>query len=552
MLRPSATTVASKFIALLLTAALASCGGGGANVPTGSGPTGPAAGGAAAPVAVSGTLSGLAAGSSIILTDNGGDLLTLTANGSFTFSARLSAGSTYNVQVKMPPSAEYCIVANASGTIGSTDVTNVAVTCSPTPLYSVSGTLSGLRTGDVVAVQNNAANTLTLRENGAFTFSAPLQNNAPYNVTVSLPPASGPCVVLNGSGAIAGANIINLVVSCNTVSTLAGSGAAGALDGTGASATFSAPLGVTVDPAWNVYVADTANNKIREITPLGVVTTFAGSGVAGAANGAGASATFSAPGGVAAGASSIVYVADTNNNMIRMAGISPNADTLGVQVSTLAGTTLAGSADGTGIAASFDHPSGIAVDSAGNLYVADTNNNRIRKIVVVSVASSPSTGVVSTLAGSSTAGAADGAGTAATFNHPVGVAVDAAGNLYVADTGNNKIRKITPAGVVTTLAGSGATGSTEGAGTAASFNAPTSVSVDSAGNVYVADKGNNKVRQITPAGIVQTWAGTGAAGAANGTGAVATFNAPAGVAVDSGGNTYVADSANNIVRKISP
>ncbi len=540
MSRYSATTVAFRFLLLALAASLACCGGGG-------GGDQPAPGNPA----VSGTLTGMPTGSSIVLTDNGGDPLTVTANGRFTFPARLPPNSTYYVQIKMPPPMAYCIVTNGNGTIRYTDVTNVAVTCSSTPLYTVSGTLSGLRTGDIVSVQNNAADALTLAANGPFTFSAALQNNATYNVTVLAQPASGPCTVLNGAGAIAGANIASVVLSCNTVSTLAGSGVAGALDGSGAAATFSAPLGVTVDSIWNVYVADTANNKIREVTPLGVVTTFAGSGVAGAADGTGTTATFNAPGAVTVDTASNVYIADTNNNEIRWAAIPVGAETLAASVTTLAGTTVAGSADGPGATAAFDHPAGIAVDSAGNLYVADTNNNRIRKIVVIPGLVSP-TGVVSTFAGSNNAGSADGTGTAATFNHPMGVAVDAAGNIYVADTGNNKVRKITSAGVVTTLAGSGVAGSADGTGAAASFNSPTSVSVDFAGNIYVADKGNNKIRQITPSGIVQTWAGTGAAGALDGTGAAAMFNVPAGLAVDSGGNTYVADSANNTIRKISP
>ncbi len=545
MFRHSAMSVVLKVIMLGLAASMASCGGGGGG---GGGAGGNPLGSNAT---VSGTLTGMPAGSSMVVTDNGSDPLTLTANGRFTFPAHLSPGSTYYVQIKMPPPSTYCIVTNGNGTIGFTNVTNVAVTCSTTPLYSVSGTLSGLRTGDVVAIQNNLIDTLTLGNNGLFTFSSPVQNNASYNVTVFAQPSAGPCTVLNGAGAVTGANVTSVLVSCNTVSTLAGSGVAGATDGTGIAASFSAPLGVTVDPLWNLYVADTANNKIREVTPLGVVTTFAGTGVAGALDGTGATATFSAPGAVTVDPSSNVYIADTNNNEIRWAAIPVGAETLVASVATLAGTTVAGFADGPGATAAFDHPAGIAVDPVGNLYVADTNNNRIRKIVVIPGLVSP-TGVVSTFAGSNTAGAADATGTAATFNHPMGVAVDAAGNVYVADTGNNKIRKITPAGVVTTFAGSGTAGSADGTGTAASFNTPTSLSVDSAGNVYVADKGNNKIRQITPTGVVQPWAGTGTAGALDGTGAAATFNAPAGLVVDSGGNTYVADSANNTIRKISP
>jgi sugar lactone lactonase YvrE len=184
----------------------------------------------------------------------------------------------------------------------------------------------------------------------------------------------------------------------------------------------------------------------------------------------------------------------------------------------------------------------VAVDSSGNVYVADYGNNMIRKIT--------SAGVVTTLAGSSTtSGSADGTGTAASFNNPMGVAVDSSGNVYVAD-GNNMIRKITSAGVVTTLAGTIAGGSANGTGTAASFNNPTGVAVDSSGNVYVADCSNFMIREITSAGVVTTLAGSTTYGSANGTGTAARFYNPNGVAVDSSGNVYVADYDNNMIRKI--
>ena len=211
-------------------------------------------------------------------------------------------------------------------------------------------------------------------------------------------------------------------------------------------------------------------------------------------------------------------------------------------VSTLAGST-SGYTDGTGTSAQFDYPIGVAVDGAGNVYVADGYNHRIRKITT--------SGVVSTLAGSGTSGYTDGTGTSAQFDYPTGVAVDGAGNVYVADQVNHRIRKITTSGVVSTLAGSGTSGYTDGTGTSAQFSYPTGVAVDGAGNVYVADYDNHRIRKITASGVVSTLAGSGTYGYTDGTGTSAKFYYPTGVAVDGAGNVYVADQYNHRIRKIT-
>ena len=216
-----------------------------------------------------------------------------------------------------------------------------------------------------------------------------------------------------------------------------------------------------------------------------------------------------------------------------------------VRVTTLAGSGIAGAANGMGTAAQFRNPNGVAVDGSGNVYVADQVNNCIRTIVVA-------TGAVSTLAGS-ISGFADGTGTAAQFNSPTGVAVDGSGNLYVADRSNQRIRKIVLAtGEVSTLAGSGTAGFVNGAATAAQFNSPAGVAIDGSGNLYVADFSNHSIRQIVVAtGVVSTLAGTGTAGFVNGAAAIARFNYPNGIAVDgSGTNVYVADTFNHRIRVV--
>ena len=365
--------------------------------------------------------------------------------------------------------------------------------------------------------------------------SFPVAGGSPLNASFKLP--YGVAVDDSGNVYVAdyGNNLIRKISSSGLVTTLAGSGSAGQSDGMGTAASFNEPIGIAVNSIGNVFVADYGNESIRVISPGGVVSTLAGTGTKGSANGTGSAATFNEPTGIATDKSGNVYVADQGNNMIRMINTSGT-------VSTLAGTGVSGSANGPGNAATFKKPCGVAADNAGNVYVADYDNNMIRKI-------DPS-GVVSTVAGSGSVGSGNGPGLTASFTSPFGVTADASGNVYVADQGNNLIRMINSSGVVSTLAGSGVPGSQNGAGSSASFDLPSAVTVDKGGNVYVADFDNNLIREVNPSGIVSTLAGSGQAGSSN-PNMTASFSGPSSTAVDAAGNVYVADQGNNVIRMIN-
>lgn len=306
----------------------------------------------------------------------------------------------------------------------------------------------------------------------------------------------------------------------------------GTANGKGSAARFNWPYGMAVDDAGNVFVADSSNHTIRKITPEGVVTTFAGT--PGFPN----PTTFYSPGGVAIDSSGNLFVANTGNH--RIDKVTPAG-----AVSTFAGggPGSPGNQNGTGIGAQFNHPTGIAIDSSDNLYVTDTGNGTIRKIT-------PG-GVVTTIAGSpGLFGSSDGTGSAARFNDPVGVAVDRSRNLYIADTGNSTIRKVTPGGVVTTLAGkAGQIGGTDGTGSNARFNRPEGLGIDASGNLFVADTDNHTIRKITPSGVVTSIGGVaGEGGHADGVGAAAHFLGPRGIAVAASGRVYVSEGSAHIIR----
>ncbi|MES2581195.1 MAG: hypothetical protein V4627_00635 [Pseudomonadota bacterium] len=670
----------SSCTTVVVTAALllAGCGGGGAgNTATTPSP---------APIpmptphySVGGGVVGLLGASGLTLV-NGSETLPVAPHATaFTFANTVAHGSPYSVSVGSQPSGLVCNTSNASGTMAQAAVVTVVVNCTP--------------------VQGKSPFTVS-------TFAGSDGQTLVDGVGSSARFGRASAIAMDGAGnkyvADSVTHSIRKISPAGVVTTLAGNGTAGFIDGTGANARFNTPMGVAVDGAGNVYVSDTSNNAIRKIAPSGAVTTLAGMGPPGMVDAVGSAAQFNQPYGIAVDAAGTVYVGDTYNRVIRK--ITPSG-----AVSTLAGSGQSGFADGVGANAVFNEPKGVVVDSAGTLYVTDfytvrkisasgvvttltgawlsggevdgalgvarfgglagiamdgTGNlyvtddhtpGSIRKIsnagVVTTLARGnqglvdgsglPSmlqtpaglvadntgnlfvvnksatismlspTGVVTNLAGPPLGfWAADGMGTTTRFSTPNDVATDAAGNVYVADLGSLSIRKITPSGAVTTLAGGFGRDLIDGIGTAARFKSPSNLAVDSAGNVYVIDFEDQTLtiilRKITPTGVVTTLFGNGTAGLVDATGATvrlpyatkgiavdgagvlylsaqhailkitpnglvttlagnvnsagfvdgtasaARFNYLRGIAVDAAGNVYVADHDNNAIRKISP
>lgn len=338
---------------------------------------------------------------------------------------------------------------------------------------------------------------------------------------------------------------IRKVSPTGIITTIAGTTAGYSGDsGPATSAQLSYPSKAVVAPNGDIYIVDSANHRIRKIGADGNITTFAGSGQPGFSGDGGlaAAAAFNSPRDVAFDQNGNVYVADSNNERIRR--ISQG------QITTLAGSGLFGylGDQGPAVKAAFSVPRGLAMDTLGNVYIADSLNNRIRRI--------GTDGTITTIAGGSSAGfSGDGRqAVLAALNQPDAVAVDVGGNIYIADSGNNRIRRIDPQGVITTVAGIGTNGFSGDGSPAitAQLNDPESVAVDQAGNIYIADTGNHRIRRITVQGIISTVAGSDSAAGDNGPAINARLFQPSGIVRDSTGNIYISDTLNNRVRKITP
>jgi DNA-binding beta-propeller fold protein YncE len=332
------------------------------------------------------------------------------------------------------------------------------------------------------------------------------------------------------------------------ITTIAGTGTAG-YSGDGGQATsaqLNGPISVAIDSYGNLYIADYASLRIRKVSPSGIITTVAGTGVAGYSGDGGQaiSAQLYGPISIAIDGSGNLYFADFYNYRIR------KVDTSGI-ITTVAGTGTQGySGDGgNATSAQINKSYGVALDSSSNLYVADSDNHRIRKV-------SPS-GIITTVAGTGTAGYSGDGGnaTSAQLNNPYSVAIDSSGNLYIADYSNSRIRRVSTSGIITTFAGTGSAGYSGdgGSATSAQFYGPYGVVIDSSSNLYIADYGNHRVRKVSTSGIITTIAGTGSAGYSGDGGSAisAQLNYPMGVTVDSYGNLYIADKSNYRIRKVT-
>jgi alpha-tubulin suppressor-like RCC1 family protein len=477
----------------------------------------------------------------------------VAGNWSTPYSATITLDSTtpaISVNPTSPIPFNFVIVGNnASTTITINNTGSQALSISPAMSITGSSDFSIVTNGTCASTSPTIATSgnctfdvkFTPSAIGSKTATLTIDSNDPFTptVTISLTGTGIPPIVIITPSTVGSGP--------GTITTFAGGGDLGD-SGQAAAALLNNPQGAAVDANGNIYIADVNNNRIRKVAPDGVITTFAGTGAYGFTgnNGQAANASLNMPNGVAVDSAGNVYIADTGNCAIR------KVDTTGI-ITTIAGNGSYGAAvDGVlAINAQFWWPEAVAVDSVGNIYIADRANNRIRKIDAV-------TSYITTIAGTGAYGYSGDGGlaTAAAIQNPWGVAVDLARNVYIADYSNKRIRKVDTSGIITTIAGTGVVGYSGDGGqaTSATINQPTGVAVDAAGNVYVADNSNNRIRKVDTSGTISTIAGNGTAAYSgdNGASTSASLNAPAALAVNNAGDTfYIADGLNNVVRKVA-
>lgn len=550
------------------------CGGGGG----GSGPTVPVPNPVPTPpptqtFSIGGSVTGLLGATGLSLLQ-GAETLPVAANATaFTFLNKVTQNGSYNVSIATQPVGTTCSVSRATGTVAMAAVQSIAIDCVPIAgraPYSVStfagddgqtwvdGVGASARFGDMRAIAMDIAGNMYVQE----TNGQRLRKVSSQGVVTTLA-GDGTSGFVDGPGA---------------------SARFGSSVNTGFQANFYSAQSLATDRAGNVYVADHKNHAVRKITPSGMVTTLAGNGVAGFVDGEGGAARFKIPTGVAVDAAGNVFVADQGNHAIRK--ISP----LGV-VSTLAGDGVAGLVDGAAATARFSHPSGLTLDASGNVLVADTLNHAVRKLtpsgtvttLARNLTNSGSVGGGQLFYPVAVAGDSVGNlyvlceqtrevikltpdGKTVSFvpfflDNPTGLLVDPNDNLFISDRTARFIRKVSPKGEVSVVAGQGYVfGLIDATGTAARFQTADGIATDALGNVYVADSTNGRIRKITPLGEVSTLAGGGVYpgdALGDGAGAAASFNGPNTVAIDGVGNVYVLENSRLLrntvtIRKVSP
>lgn len=465
-------------------------------------------------------------------------------------SGNIYIADTYNNRIRMIDAAGNITTIAGTGTAGYSGngipatqatlngPTSVAIDATGN-LFIADFNNSAVRKVDLTGTMSQVAGSGTGGFSGDGGPATSAQLSQPYALTLD---AAGNLYITD-----TGNNRIRKINTSGAISTMAGAGLSSPPNNNGPAlqANLDKPVGIARDASGNFYVSEMMSHTIRKISSTGIITAFAGTGTAAFAGDGGPadSAKLSSPHAIVSDALGNLWIADTGNNRIRKIGAN---DTIATVAGT--GTSSFAGDGGPAMGAQFNKPSGMAIDKNGSLHIADAANHRIRKITQA--------GTVSTVAGSGVQGMAGdgGSAVAAALNQPSSIVFDTTGNLFIADAGNNRIRKVDTNGIITTVAGTGAAGYAGDGGPAlsAKLNFPAGIAVDKAGNMFIADTYNNRVRYIDSSGDIYNLAGSGVFGfSGEGTSAIyAKMKHPLGVTVDTAGNIYITDTGNNCVRKV--